>query len=189
MKLDKIILVTGNKNKAREVERILNIPLKIESIELDEIQELDLEKVALHKLNQAFELVKRPVIIDDVSVEIKAWNDFPGPLIKWLLKAGNDGNASVLLKLLKNESNRSAVAKLAIGFHDGKKAHIFIGEVKGTIAFEIRGDNGFGWDPVFIPDGYKETFAEMDPDLKDSMSHRGRALEKLKDFIKVNYEL
>jgi non-canonical purine NTP pyrophosphatase (RdgB/HAM1 family) len=189
MKLDKITLVTGNKNKAREVERILNIPLEVKSIELDEIQGLDLEKIALHKLNQAFEIVKGPVIIDDVSVEIEAWNDFPGPLIKWLLKAGNDGDASVLLKLLENESNRSAVAKLAIGFHDGKKAQIFVGETKGTIATEIRGDNGFGWDPVFIPEGHNETFAEMDPDLKDSMSHRGRAFAKLSDFIKANYDI
>ena len=83
----KITLVTGNKHKAKEVERILNIPLEIKEIELDEIQEINLEKVALHKLNQAYELVKEPVIVDDVSVEIDAWNGFPGPLIKWLLKS------------------------------------------------------------------------------------------------------
>ena len=151
MKLDKLTLVTGNKAKAGEVERILNIPLNVESIDLDEIQELDLEKVALHKLNQAYEIVKKPVIIDDVSVEIKAWNNFPGPLIKWLLKAGNNGDASTLLKLLENETNRGAVAKLAVGFHDGKEARIFIGEVRGKTALEIKGENGFGWDPVFIP--------------------------------------
>lgn len=187
--MKKITFVTGNNAKAREVERILDIPLKIKSIELDEIQELDLEKVALHKLNQAFKLVKGPVIIDDVSVEIKAWNNFPGPLIKWLLKAGNDGDASVLLKLLKNETNRSAKARLAVGFHDGKKAYIFIGEVEGSIALKIRGENGFGWDPVFIPDGFDQTFAEMEPKLKDSMSHRGRALAKFSDFLNKNYEV
>ena len=186
MKLDKITFVTGNKAKVREVERILNISLEVSNIEIDEIQEIDLEKVALNKLNQAFSIVKNPVIIDDVSVEIDAWNGFPGPLIKWLLKVG-DNNASVLLKLLKNETNRSAKARLAIGFHDGKKAHIFIGEVKGTIAPEIRGENGFGWDPVFIPDGYNQTFAEMDPRVKDSISHRGRALVKFSDFLKSTY--
>lgn len=189
MKIDKITFVTGNKAKAREVERILNIPLEILNIELDEIQELDLEKIALHKLNQAFEIVKGPVIIDDVSVEINAWNGFPGPLIKWLLKVGNDGDAGVLLKLLENETNRSAKARLAIGFHDGKKAHIFIGEVKGTIGEEIRGENGFGWDPVFIPEGFDQTFAEMDPKVKDSMSHRGRALAEFRDFLNKNYEV
>ena len=186
MKLDRITFVTGNKAKAREVERILEIPLKTLSIELDEIQEIDLEKVALHKLNQAFAIVKKPVIIDDVSLEVEAWNGFPGPLIKWLLKVGNN-DASMLLKMLEGETNRSAIAKLAVGFHNGKKTHIFIGEIKGTIAHEIRGENGFGWDPVFIPDGHDKTFAEMDPKVKDSISHRSIALAKLSDFLKTNY--
>ncbi len=187
--MNKITFVTGNKAKAREVSRILNIPLEISEIELDEIQEIDLEKIALHKLNQAFELVKGPVIIDDVSVEIEAWNNFPGPLIKWLLKAGNNGNASTLLKMLKGEKNRKAKARLAVGFHDGKTARLFIGEVKGEIAPEIRGENGFGWDPVFIPQGHTETFAEMPEKEKDTISHRGRALQKLSDFLKNNYDI
>lgn len=189
MKLDKITLVTGNKAKVREVERILDVPLEISEIDIEEIQELDLEKIALHKINQAFNLVKGPVIIDDVSVEIDAWNSFPGPLIKWLLKSGNDGDASTLLKMLKGETNRKAKARLAVGFHDGRKAHIFIGEVEGTISKQIKGENGFGWDPVFIPKGYNQTFAEMDPKVKDSMSHRGRALSKFRDFLNRNYEL
>lgn len=189
MKIGKITFVTGNKAKAREVERILNIPLEILQIELDEIQELDLEKIALHKLNQAFEIVKGPVIIDDVSVEIEAWNNFPGPLIKWLLKAGSGGDASVLLKLLKDEKNRSAKALLAIGFHDGEKPHLFYGEVKGKIGEEIRGENGFGWDPVFIPLGQTKTFAEMPKEEKDKTSHRGRALKKFSDFLKSNYDI
>lgn len=187
--MKKITFVTGNKAKAREVERILNIPLEILQIELDEIQELDLEKIALHKLNQAFEAVKVPVIIDDVSVEIDAWNGFPGPLIKWLLKSGEGGDASTLLKMLKGEKNRKAIARLAIGFHDGEKPHLFYGEVKGTIGEEIRGENGFGWDPVFIPLGQTKTFAEMPKEEKDKISHRGRALKKLSDFLKDNYEL
>ena len=184
----KITLVTGNKAKAGEVKRILNIPLQVSSIELDEIQEIDLEKVALHKINQAFQIVKKPVIVDDVSVEIDAWNGFPGPLIKWLLKAG-ESDASVLLKMLKGEKNRSAKAKLAVGFHDGKKAYIFVGEVKGTIAEEIRGENGFGWDPVFIPQGHTKTFAQMSVKEKDAISHRGRALKKLDDFLKRSYDI
>ncbi|EKD86281.1 MAG: hypothetical protein ACD_37C00378G0003 [uncultured bacterium] len=189
MKLGKLTLVSGNKAKAREVERILNIPLEILQIELDEIQELDLEKIALHKLNQAFDIVKGPVIIDDVSVEIEAWNSFPGPLIKWLLKAGDGGDASTLLKMLGGEKNRKAKARLAVGFHDGKKAHIFIGEVEGTISKQIRGENGFGWDPVFIPLGHEMTFAEMPEKEKDAISHRGRALKKFSDFLKSNYDI
>lgn len=186
--MNKIIFVTGNKSKASEVQRILDIPLEIREVDLDEIQEIDLEKVALYKLNQAFEIVKEPVMVDDVSVEIEVWNGFPGPLVKWMLKAG-EGEASVLLKMLRGEKNRKATARLAVGFHDGEKPHIFIGEAHGKIATEIRGKNGFGWDPVFIPDGYNQTFAEMDPKFKDIISHRGQALAKFKDFLKKNYNI
>jgi non-canonical purine NTP pyrophosphatase (RdgB/HAM1 family) len=181
----KITFVTGNKAKVREVERILNIPLNVLEADIDEIQDLDLGKIALDKLNKAFKLVKGPVIVDDVSFEVVAWDGFPGPLIKWMLKGKND--PSMILKMLSGTKNRSAKAYLAVGFHDGLNPHMFIGEVKGKIASEIRGDNGFGWDKVFIPDGYTQTFAEMDPKLKDSMSHRGRALKKLSDFLKSKY--
>lgn len=181
----KITFVTGNKFKAKETEEILNTKLETSNIELDEIQEIDLEKVALHKLNQAYNLLKKPVIIDDVSFEIDAWNGFPGPLIKWLLKAG-DG-PSLLLKMLEKENNRTAYARLAIGYHDGKKPRLFLSKVKGSVVYEIRGDNGFGWDKVFIPEGYDQTFAEMDPKLKNSISHRGLALGKLSNFLKKNY--
>jgi non-canonical purine NTP pyrophosphatase (RdgB/HAM1 family) len=183
----KITLASGNKAKIRETEEILDIDLEVSEIELDEIQDLELDKVALHKINQAYSILKKPVMIDDVSFEIEAWNGFPGPLIKWMLKAG-DGPA-LLLKLLENETNRNATAKLAIGFHDGKEPRLFIGEAKGTVALEIKGENGFGWDKVFIPEGYNETYAQMDKKLKNSISHRGLALSKFRDFLKDNYQL
>jgi len=189
MKIDKLTLVSGNPAKAREVERILEIKLETQKIDLDEIQELDLEKVAMHKLIQAYEIVKDPVIVDDVSFEVKAWNGFPGPLIKWLLKASGGDNATVMLKMLEGVEDRRVTAKLAVGFHDGKTARVFIGEVSGTVSTEISGENGFGWDPVFIPDGWDITFAQMDPSEKDKISHRGQALKKLSDFLKANYEL
>ena len=156
-------------------------------MDLDEIQEIDLEKVALHKLNQAYEKLKTPVLIDDVSFEVDAWNGFPGPLIKWLLKAG-DG-PSLILKLLEGEKNRKATAKLAIGFHDGKTPHLFFGEARGVVGYKIVERGGFGWDKVFIPDGYDISYAEMEPELKNSISHRGDALGKLKDFLKSNYDI
>ncbi len=183
----KITFVTGNEFKAKETGEILQLDLEISKIDLTEIQELDLEKVALHKLNQAYEILKKPVLIDDVSFEIESWNCFPGPLVKWILKAGN--GPSLLLKLLEGEKDRRAKARLAIGFHDGKKPHLFFGEVEGAVADTIRGDNGFGWDRVFIPEGYSQTFAEMPSKLKNSISHRGRALEKFHNFLKQNYTL
>ncbi len=188
MKIDKITFVTSNKAKVGEVGRILNVPIDICLVDIDEIQGSDLEKVALNKLNQAFEIVKKPVIIDDVSFEVDVWGGFPGPLIKWVLKPEND-SAKLLLTMLKGEKNRNATAKLAIGFHDGKTPRLFIGEIKGTIAEEIRGENGFGWDPVFIPEGQTKTFAQMSAEEKDADSHRGRALNKLSVFLKANYSI
>lgn len=187
MKIQELILVSGNKAKVKEVERILEIPVKTVSFDIDEIQSMDIQKVTTHKLREAFKLVKKPVIVDDVSFEVEVWNSFPGPLIKWLLEGKND--PSLMLKMLGNEKNRRARAVLGVGFHDGEEEYFFNGEVEGTIATEIRGDNGFGWDKVFIPEGYEQTFAQMPPDLKDSMSHRGRALAKLRDFLAIHYEL
>lgn len=187
MKINKLVLVSGNKAKTGEVERILNIPIKTVAVDIPEIQSMDSQKIVLDKLAKAFDLVKKPVMVDDVSFEVEVWNGFPGPLIKWLLEEKND--PALMLKMLGDEENRKAKARLAVGFHDGKKPYIFFGEVNGTVSHEIRGDNGFGWDKVFIPEGYSETFAQMNPELKDSMSHRGRALAKLHDFLENNYEL
>lgn len=187
MKLPKITLVSGNKNKAEEVQRIIGIPLEFKDIDIDEIQSMDLEKVASHKLNEAYGIIGGPVIVDDVSFEIDTWESFPGPFIKWALKGKND--PSLILRILGDEENRKAKARLAVGFHDGEKQHIFIGEVLGTVSLEARGRDGFGWDKIFIPDGYGETFAEMEPEIKDSISHRRHALDKFKDFLKDNYDI
>lgn len=180
--MKKIVLVTSNKAKARDIQKILGFPINVADIELEEIQETDLGKIAIHKINEAFEKIGSPVIIDDVGLYINAWNGFPGPLIKWILKAG-EGNASMLLKMMEGEENRKAQVRLVAAYHDGKKAHIFFGEDKGEIAEEIRGENGFGWDPVFIPEGSTKTFAEMSFEEKNKDSHRRQALEKLKKFL------
>ena len=183
-----ITFVTSNKDKVRETEQILQMKLQVEDIDLDEIQGLDLEKVALHKLDQAYKRVKKPVIIDDVSVVIHAWNNFPGPLIKWVLQASH-GVPEMLLKMLAGEKHRAATATLAIGFHDGKTRKIFYGEIVGNIGYKIEGENGFGWDKVFIPKGYKKTLASMSVDEKNDISHRRRALDQLKDFLLKDKEV
>lgn len=182
--MDRLVFVTGNQQKVIETQAILNVPLEIANIDLDEIQETDLNKVAVHKLKQAFDLVKKPVIIDDVGLYINVWNNFPGPLVKWILKS-DGGSANLLLRMLEGESDRSAYAKLIIGYHDGQNEHYFEGKVNGTIAGSIRGNNGFGWDPVFIPNGSSKTYAEMDPNEKAKVSHRGKALKKLSHHLQT----
>lgn len=184
--MKKILLVTSNPAKIKEFQEIMHINVEIIDIDLDEIQDLDVEKIALHKLNEAYKKVKKPVMIDDVSFEVDAWNGFPGPLIKWILKAGGP---ELLLKMLKNEKNRKAQVGLVIGFHDGKKPHLFLGKAKGNIAHSVKGKDGFGWDQVFVPNGHELTYAEMKPELKNSISHRGIALSKFKVFLKASYDI
>ena len=184
--IERLVLVSGYKPKAREVERIIHVPIEIIDAEIEEIQSMDPEKIVLHKVNEAFKMVGRPVIVDDVSFEVEVWNGFPGPLIKWLLEGKND--PSLMLQMLGDEQNRNATAKLYLGYHDGKESHVFTGEVNGTITYEARGDNGFGWDRVFVPEGFDQTFAEMDSNIKDSnikdsISHRGKALAKFKEYL------
>lgn len=182
--MKKLVFVTGNKAKAEDVQKILNFPIEIIDMDLEEIQELDLEKVALYKVMEAFNKIKTPVIIDDVGFYVDAWNNFPGPLIKWVLKAGN-GNASLLLKMLKGVKQRSATAKLVVAYHDGKGVHCFSGEARGRVANKIRAGNnfGFGWDSIFIPDGFDKTYGEMTFEEKNAISHRRKALDKLKQFL------
>lgn len=167
----------------KEAEAILGFPLEVALLEIDEIQSLDIENVIRKKAEKAYEAIKHPLIVDDVTFEIKTWNGFPGPFIKYLREAG--GN-ELLLRMLKNETNRQVRAKAAIGYHDGEKVHVFIGEVKGTLATEERGTDGWGFDPIFIPEGYTKTFSELGTEEKNRVSHRHRGLEKLKKFLEEN---
>ncbi len=177
--------ITGNKAKASDVQKIMDFPIKIVDIDLEEIQELDLEKVATHKVLEAYNKINSPVFVDDVGLYIDAWNNFPGPLIKWMLKAGKEKSARLLLKMLAGEKQRSATAKLAIAYHDGKDIHCFFGEVRGTISDTLRAGNnfGYGWDSVFIPNGFDKTYGEMTFEEKNAVSHRRKAFDKFKQFL------
>ena len=156
--MDKLFFATGNKGKAREAQQILGIPIEIIDIELDEIQNLDLKKIAQHKLIQAYEQVKAPLIVDDVALQLDVWNGFPGPFVKFLHVA-SEGNNKLLLRMLKNEENRNGTLIATIGFHDGHDTHFFTGELRVAIAGEERGTNGWGLDPILIPEGSDRTYS------------------------------
>lgn len=179
--MKKICFVTSNKGKAGETSLILGIPVEVKNIELDEIQSLNLTKIIEHKAQQAFEKVQEPIIVDDSGLFVDALQGFPGPFGKFLLEAG--GN-ELLLKMLKSETNRKASIQVVVGFHDGERIHTFFGELTGSIAENIQGEHGFGFDPVFIPDGYDKTFAELGIEEKNKISHRKKALEQFKKFLR-----
>jgi XTP/dITP diphosphohydrolase len=178
--MKKLIVASGNKNKLREIEQILNVPLEAYDLNIDEVQSMDLEYVCKRKTESAFKIIKAPLIVDDVGVFIESLNNFPGPFAKYIqTEIGIDN----FLKLLKNEKNRNMKVKCAVGYHDGKKARVFIGVVKGKLAFEQKGNNGWGFDPIFIPSGQSLTFAQMEPEEKNIISHRAKAFLKLSKFL------
>ncbi|MCZ7358071.1 MAG: XTP/dITP diphosphatase [Candidatus Methanoperedens sp.] len=180
----KIIFVTGNPHKVREANEIL-LPLGI-TIEQNncgypELQEEELEGIARFGAEWASNKLNHEVMVDDSGLFIEALEGFPGPYSAYVLDTL--GNRRIL-KLMEDEVNRKAVFRCAIGYcRPGEKALVFSGEVAGRISEDIRGNAGFGYDPVFEVNG--RTFGEMGEDEKNKLSHRYQALTKFAEWLKV----
>ena len=172
---------TTNQNKLREASEILGVALEQITLDLLEPQAVKVEGVVEVKAKDAYVRRGEPVLVEDTSLEFEAWKGLPGALIKWFL---DTVGLAGILKMLNGEINRAATAKAAVGFFNGKEARIFVGEVKGKISNEMRGSTGFGWDPLFIPDGFEKSFGEMTAEEKNAISHRRIAMDKLRDFLK-----
>lgn len=178
--MKKILVATTNIGKKQEMSDILKTPLDFVELELDEVQSMDISYVSKRKTEEAFKILKKPVITDDVGVFIDAWNGFPGPFAKYILETLGNKN---ILKLLEKEKNRKVIVKSAVSYHDGKKVHTFVGIAEGKLAYKEKGKNGWGFDSIIIPHGDKRTFGEMRPHEKNGVSHRRKALDKLKEFL------
>jgi non-canonical purine NTP pyrophosphatase (RdgB/HAM1 family) len=179
----KITFVTGNSEKLREVREILNdMEIVGENIDLNEIQELDGKKVAISKAELAYGIIKKPLIVEDTSLYIKSWKGLPGTFNKWFMKTvGNEG----ILKMLSGFGDKSATAETVIVYKDDASLKIFDGITEGSISETIRGENGFGWDKIFVPKGSDKTQAELTASEKNGISSRRKALEKLKKYLKI----
>ena len=173
--------VTTNADKVREAIDILGFSLdQISSLNIDEVQSDDINEIVIHKAKKSYDIIKLPVLVEDSGLIFTAWNGLPGPFIKWFeTSVGCQG----LLKMLEGFENRKALAVCFAAIFDGKEITIGKGEVRGEIANSIRGENGFGWDIIFIPEGHKKTFAEMVSGEKNLISHRRLAFEDLKKKI------
>jgi len=176
-----IIFATTSLDKIREAKAVLTINVIPSGLEIPEIQSLNPQAVAVHKAQSYFAKLKKPLLIEDVSLSFATLNGLPGPYINDFSKSlGNAG----LIKLLSDQSDRSAVALTTLIYCDAKGSlHEFQGEIKGTISQKPLGDNGFGWDPIFIPNGHTKTFAQMTDKEKNSLSMRAIALHKFKSWL------
>ncbi|PIR69173.1 MAG: non-canonical purine NTP pyrophosphatase [Candidatus Niyogibacteria bacterium CG10_big_fil_rev_8_21_14_0_10_46_36] len=175
-----LYFITGNKGKLAEVQAVLP-DVEALDIDLPEIQSLDAHEIIKAKLLEAQKHQSGEFIVEDNSLYLEGIKGLPGPLIKWFLKTvGNDG----LYKMAEAFGNFNAEAKVVIGYsNSGGEISFFEGNTKGTIV-PARGSEGFGWDPIFQPEGYDKTFAELTPEEKNSFSMRRIAVEKLKEKLK-----
>jgi inosine triphosphate pyrophosphatase len=183
-----ITFVTGNKKKLEEVEQLLladadamPYTLTNRKLELPELQG-DPTEIAIEKCRMAAKSVNGPVLTEDTSLCFHALNGMPGPYIKWFLeKCGHDG----LNRMLDGFDDKSAYAQTVTAFTLGpdEEVHVFSGRTEGKIV-QARGKLDFGWDPIFEPnEGGGKTYAEMENEEKNAISHRGRSFAKLKQFL------
>ncbi|MCA9330074.1 non-canonical purine NTP pyrophosphatase [Candidatus Saccharibacteria bacterium] len=182
--IEKLTLITGNSGKAEEFGRLLGIKVNHVKLDLPEIQHTDVREVSKIKVQTAYGQLKKPVFVDDTGLTFDAWGELPGALIKFFMdNVGNDG----LLEMLGDNENRRARVTTSLGYMDENGLKVAIGVVSGTIANAPTGDNGFGYDPIFIPDGQPDgqtkTFAEMTSSEKDNISMRALAAQNLIDQL------
>lgn len=173
-----IYFVTGNTGKFNEAKALIPNLERVD-FDLPEEQTLDPQLVISKKLEIARQQHAGPLIVEDTSLYLDGLNGFPGPLIKWMLQSVQNKG---IYDLCQSINNRSAVAKTVIGYDDGVAVQFFEGEVRGQIV-SPEGVEGFGWDPIFQPDGISETFAEMGDEFKPEFSMRTRAFQKLQEYL------
>lgn len=188
----KICFASHNKHKVREISSIS--PSGIEIVGLTEvginedIEEtgLTLEENSRIKARYVFERCQIPVFADDTGLEVDALNGAPGVISARYAgpERNNQNNIELLLKNLQGKDNNSAQFKSVITYIDPNGDEMqFVGVVRGVIQDVLKGTNGFGYDPVFVPEGYDQTFAEMSGDEKNKLSHRSRAFQKLLSYL------
>lgn len=187
----KIVFASNNLNKLREIEGLIPEGLELVSLRdikfYDEVEETGqtLEENSLIKATAVYNFCKLATIADDTGLEVDALNGQPGVYSARYAGAhkSSSDNIDKLLTQLKGEENRAAQFRTVFTLKTNDLTLQFEGIVSGSISTEVRGIDGFGYDPIFIPEGLSKTFAEMSLEEKNQRSHRARALKKVTDFI------
>lgn len=188
----KLVVATNNAHKLEEISAILGNEMELLSLKdihcnADIPETADtLEGNARQKAMYIHENYGMDCFADDTGLEVEALNGAPGVFSARYAGDGHDSEANMqkLLKELEEKENRKAQFRTAICLIMEGKEYLFEGIVKGYIIEEKRGGSGFGYDPIFVPEGYNQTFAELGNDVKNTISHRARAVEKLCTFLK-----
>ena len=191
--MKKLVFATNNQHKLQEIKEILKGKFEVISLKeinfFDEIEEPfeTLHENALQKARVVHQFWGLDVFSDDTGLEVDALNGAPG--VYSARYAGENcsfqDNVKKLLKALNSEENRKAKFRSVIALILNNKEYTFDGVVEGEITKEQSGSEGFGYDPIFKPEGFETTFAEMTSEAKNNVSHRGRAVQKLTTFLKT----
>ena len=187
----KIVFATNNAHKLEEVAAILG-----DSYEVMSLREIgcttDIPETsdtfagnALQKAQYVKEHYGYDCFADDSGLEVDVLNGAPGVYSARYSGLGSEGNIDKLLHTLTEKSERGAQFRTVIALLKGQESHLFEGIVRGTIINERRGEGGFGYDPIFVPEGYEHTFAQLGSEIKNSISHRAKAVKQLADFLKT----
>lgn len=187
----KLVFATNNMHKLEEVSKIVGDNLEIVSLNdidcHDDIPETadTLEGNALLKARYIKEHYGLDCFADDTGLEVEALDNAPGVYSARYAGPGHDAQANMRKLLLELEGieNRRARFRTVIALLLNDKEYVFDGVINGIITPDKRGDSGFGYDPVFLPDNYTETFAELGDDIKNKISHRALAVHKLAEFL------
>lgn len=183
--MNDVVFVTGNQDKADYLSKLMGLPIGHQKIELDELQSLDLHEIVEHKVRQAYEATKKPVIVEDVSLEFTALGGLPGPFIKFFI---NYSGLETCCHLLDSFEDRSAKIKCTFGFFDGQTLELFDSALPGTISDHPRGENGFGFDAIFIQDGDDVTMAEMSvADNERDYRDKKKPFAQVRAFLQARY--
>ncbi|XP_006360327.1 inosine triphosphate pyrophosphatase [Solanum tuberosum] len=182
-----VTFVTGNAKKLEEVRAILGQSIPFQSLKLD-LPELqgEPEDISKEKARIAAKEVNGPVLVEDTCLCFNALKGLPGPYIKWFLqKISHEGLNNLLMAYEDKTAYAMCIFSLALG--PNTEPMTFVGKTLGRIV-PARGPNDFGWDPIFQPHGYDQTYAEMPKEEKNKISHRGKALELVKlHFAEARY--
>ena len=188
----KLVFASNNKNKIQEIQALVPNTFQILSLEeigcTEDIPETadTIEGNAILKANYVTEKYGYDCFADDTGLEVEALNGAPGVYSARYAGEQKDANDNMdkLLSELKDKSNRNANFKTVIALNLNGNQNLFTGIINGKIIEKKIGTNGFGYDPIFIPKGYKKTFGEMKADFKDKISHRYKAFSKIKKYFK-----
>lgn len=177
--MSNITFITGNQKKADYLAKYLGFPVEHVKLDLDEIQSLDLKEIVEHKVRQAYEKIKKPVIVEDVSLEFAALGRLPGTFIKFFV---DEVPFEIICSMIDGKT-RKATARCVFGYFDGQDLKLFEGGLDGEIATTPSGENGYGWDKIFIPQGYTVTRASLEEKDDQKTYLQIKPFEKLKEFL------